>query len=1066
MTRRAETLSVMSQPTLQLPNETRHSLLAYRRLVRRIKIAETLLSATCGLFVAWLALFAVERFIDTSPLARFAVLLISTAGFSLLLPARLHRWVWQTRRLEQVAQLLKRRHPALGDQLLGVVELVHNGLPASTSLRLAQAAVEQVNQTVRGRDFSDAVPQPRHLRWALAAAVPTGIALLLFIAVPAAGWNTTLRWLLPWSGIDRYTFASVQPVPESLVVPHGEDVQFQLLLQQQSRWRPQQASAAVAGRQLAAPLNADQYNFSLPARTQMDTLQLRVGDWTGQIQLQVAERPELKSAAALVTLPAYLQYSRPVRMDIRGGAVSILTGSHATIEAEVTRNLTSASINGQPAAVRNSVLQSAQLPINAPESLELQWQDVLGLAARNAFKVQVNAVADRQPEVQLRALEPQAVVLDTDAVKFDLQSRDDFGLRQVGLEWRGVPDPVNNPEPQTGSRIVETGSPELLKAGGQTVFCAATEHVPAQTLELRAWAEDYLDGRGRIYSSPIVIHVMTAEQHAVWLMEQLRRWAGTADDVYEEEMRLHDVNRQIRQMAPEQFDQPTVRRQIEQQAAAEKANGQRLDAVVMQGEDLIRQAMRNREILAGHVETWAQGLQKLQDISQNRMPSVSRLLSQAAASRSSSQPQPKGNQVPQITDVESGFNPPADNAAAQQQPGNKPANSRLGLPSTVVQGGPQPPPGQTPPAADQPMDQSVHQQADLLAEFLKVREQLQMILDDLEDSTFVKRFKAASREQLAVAESLNRNLYDGFGVQQGKAAQPVDKANASAAARETAQSQKLRIIQDDLQAYADRRNEAKFVRILQEMEDQDAVTKVAAISDVIRSNRTGESISRAELWADTLDRWAEELVSPSKCGQCKPGKSASLPPEIILEVMRILEGEMDLREQTRAAQKAIDETERWKQATRQLSAAQQSLYERTSDVITDIEALPDGLEKFGREIALLEAVGNAMGDAWNLLQKPQTDGPTIAAETEAIELLLQTRRANPRSGGGGGGSSPGGGGSGSTDQAALEHFGPDADAAAVVQERGVQQTTGNTSEDIPTEYREGIDAFFNAIDGR
>ena len=92
--------------------------------------------------------------------------------------------------------------------------------------------------------------------------------------------------------------------------------------------------------------------------------------------------------------------------------------------------------------------------------------------------------------------------------------------------------------------------------------------------------------------------------------------------------------------------------------------------------------------------------------------------------------------------------------------------------------------------------------------------------------------------------------------------------------------------------------------------------------------------------------------------------------------------------------------------------------------------------------------------------------PDPSPETEAIELLLQTRRANPRSGGGGGGSSPGGGGSGSTDQAALEHFGPDADAAAVVQERGVQQTTGNTSEDIPTEYREGIDAFFNAIDGR
>jgi len=1057
----------MSQSQLQLPVDTRVSLLAYRRLVRRIKLAETLLSALCGVLVSWLVLFIAERFIDTSAVARTTTLVLGTLGLTLLLPARLHRWFWKTRQLAQVAQLLKRRHPAIGDQLLGVVELVQNGLPATTSLRLAQAAVDQVNQTVKGRDFADAVPQPRHRRWALLAAVPAGIALLLFAVVPAAGWNTTLRWLLPWSSVPRYTFATVQPVPQSLVLPHGEDVQFRLQLQPQSRWRPAQASAAVSGRRLAARLDSDQYSFSLPGRTQQDLLQLRVGDWTGQIQLAVAERPELKSATALVTLPAYLQYTHPVRVDIRGGAVSILKGSQATIQAEVSRDLSSASINGQPASVQKAVLQSAQRSVTAAESLELQWQDVLGLAARTAFKVQVNAVDDRQPDVQLRALEPQAVVLDTDAVKFDIQSRDDFGLRQVGIEWRGIADPVNNPEPQQGSRVVEPGAPEMLKSGGQTVFCAATEKVPAQTLELRAWAEDYLAGRGKVYSSPIVIHVMTAEQHAVWLMEQLRRWAGTADDVYEEEMRLHDVNRQIRQMSAEQFDQPAVRRQIEQQAAAEKANGQRLDAVVMQGEDLIRQAMRNREILAGHVETWAQGLQQLQDISQNRMPSVAKLLSQAAASRSGSAPQPKGNQTPTITDVESGFNNPDQKPAEQQQQqGSKPTSSKLGLPSTVVQGGPQPPPGQNQPQGEQPMDQSVHQQADLLAEFLKVREQLQMILDDLEDSTFVKRFKAASREQLAVADSLNRSLYDGFGVQSGKAAQPVDKANTSAAARETAQSQKLRIIQDDLQAYADRRNEAKFVRILKEMEDQEAVAKVAAIGDVIRSNRTGESISRAELWADTLDRWAEELVSPSKCGQCKPGNSASLPPEIILEVMRILEGEMDLREQTRAAQKTVDDTPRWTQSARELSAVQQSLYERVSDVITDIEALPGGGEKFGREIGLLEAVGHAMGDAWTQLQTPRTDGPVIAAETEAIELLLQTRRANPRSGGGGGGSSPGGGGSGSTDRAALEHFGPDADAAAVIQERGVRQTTGNTGEDIPAEFREGIDAFFNAIDGR
>ena len=59
---------------------------------------------------------------------------------------------------------------------------------------------------------------------------------------------------------------------------------------------------------------------------------------------------------------------------------------------------------------------------------------------------------------------------------------------------------------------------------------------------------------------------------------------------------------------------------------------------------------------------------------------------------------------------------------------------------------------------------SGQEQTDLLAEFEKVREDLQKIMDDLENSTFVKRFKAASREQLEVATAPNRTLFDGFGV--------------------------------------------------------------------------------------------------------------------------------------------------------------------------------------------------------------------------------------------------------------------------------------------------------------
>lgn len=153
----------------------------------------------------------------------------------------------------------------------------------------------------------------------------------------------------------------------------------------------------------------------------------------------------------------------------------------------------------------------------------------------------------------------------------------------MGLEWKGLQHPVQNPNPDSGDKLVKGGAPEQTRLTATATFCADTDNVRAQTLEFRSYVEDYKPERGRIYSPAYVLHVMTPEQHAVWMMSQLRRWASLADDAYEEEMRLHDANRQIRQMDSEQLNAPETRRSIEQQADAEKANGQRLTAVTDQG---------------------------------------------------------------------------------------------------------------------------------------------------------------------------------------------------------------------------------------------------------------------------------------------------------------------------------------------------------------------------------------------------------------------------------------------------------------------------------------------------
>lgn len=893
----------MSSQAIQLPDTTRKRLIEFQKQVRKIKLAEGILAGLFGLAVSYIAVFVIDRFVDTSAFVRVAILIAGALGFGLFFPLKCHRWIWRTRRMEQVATLLKHKFPALGDQLLGVVELSRGDSDLGTSETLARAAVDHVDIAVKDRNFDDAVPNPRHKRWAIIAGVPLALMLLALLIVPAAGANALQRWLMPWASVDRYTFAQVLELPQKIVVPHGEEFEFAATLSEQTKWAPSTGAVHFNDQQPVTTELADsKYQFTVPPQTDTGTLNIRIGDIRETLDVQVATRPELNSMTASIKLPDYLQYSKNLETDVRGGVVSVLKGSVGEFVADISRELQTATVQGKEASVSGSKIIPSAVPVKESETIEFQWKDELGLTAKDGFQLRIKAVDDVKPNVSFQQLDPQQVVLTTDVISFDVQADDDFGLQEIGLEWRGIEDSLRNPNPVTGAKLVSGGGPETTAYSGQATFCAMSDKVPAQSLEVRAYAVDYKPERGRCYSPTYILHVLTPEEHAIWITNQLRRWASLVDDVGEEEMRLHDENRAIRRMGTDELNTPKARRRIEQQAAAERANGQRLGAVTDHGEQLIKQAMRNKEMLVGHLETWADALEALKEIGENRMPSVADMLAAAAKAPGKGKPgkpgsgKPKsksgpmaGNNrgdmageskeskddpnaqeqpsVPKLTDVESGFmKSEKDEAEGDDEP-QQSGKGKFGLPTTVLNGGPKPEKqdGPPPPAQEQ-VDEAVEEQADLLADFAKIRDDLQKIMDDLENSTFVKRLKAASRRQLEVAEDLNRTLFKGFGVSAKKLDVRQELQTEKIAEQEEAQSRSVWLIQSDLEAYYDRRKTEKFLRILDEMQEMEVTTKLTKLGDRVRQNMTGEAIARSEFWGDTMDRWAEELVEPCPGG--------------------------------------------------------------------------------------------------------------------------------------------------------------------------------------------------------
>jgi hypothetical protein len=1073
---------------LELPQSLRDQLREFRGRVWSVKTIEAACAAAFGVAVAFLLMYGLDRIWDT-PRGPRGILFGVAAVACACIPLALYRWVWRHRRLEQLARLLARKHPRVGDQLLGVIELVHSESEQSRSRALCEAAINQVAEDARKRDLRDAVPNPRHLRWAAISSVGAAFAFGLAAFYPAAAANAWARLLAPWKAIPRYTFAAVEPMPDRIVVPHGEPFTIAPRLTDETVWHPAQGVARIGTQQpVAARLRDGRYEFAMPPQISPGRMRIDIGDAVRQVRLEPTLRPELTSVVADVTLPEYLGLPQPQRKDVRGGAISLVKGSRVRLAATANRELASATVDDRPAKPSGATVAGAPIPVDATRKVVFSWRDRLGLSGKEPFSVAINGRDDEPPTVACEDLPRQRVVLDSELLSFKVRAQDDFGICKVGLEWRGIDEGVVS-TPAEGEKVLAAGGNDKASLELAGTFSAKSLGIDPQPVNLRIFVEDYLPGRPRVYSPTYTLYVLDPEQHAIWLTEQLSKWHRQSLEVRDREMQLLETNKQLRDLPQEELDRPETRRRIENQAAAERANGRRLSGLVSSGEDLVQQAMRNPEFGVGHLEKWAEMLQVLKDISSNRMPSVADLLDQGArapvaTAKAASNRAPMAGQirssaagapakppegvktpnsaVPSVVDQESSQQPAGK--ASPKATAGAPKPPRLTLPVTTLSGSGKPN-DSPPPPAGQKLEEAVVKQQELLAEFEKVAEELNRILANLEGSTLVKRLKAASRLQYKLAGRIGGLVGQAF----GRAAVFIEdepaKVLGEIASAETKGSEDVSLIMDDMQSYFERRRYLKFKTVLDEMKEQDVVGGLRQIADDVKKE-SGLSIAQCEFWSDTLDRWAEDLVDPSNCGACPGSKSrSSLPPSIVLEVLQILEAEVNLREETRVAEQAkpaVTSQEHADQA-HALSETQEELRVRVEKVIGRIRELPDAETEFAYEIGLLGQVEVVMGEAVEILDRPETGRPAIGAETDAIELLLQSRRINPKRGGGGG-SNPGGGGGGQTQDSAMALLGGGVNEKEVREDHMISQATGDSGPTLPEEFRAGLDEYFNRLE--
>jgi hypothetical protein len=847
-----------------IPESLRLQLDDFRRHLWRVKTMEAVAAGLIGLLVSFLLVYGLDRIWQTPGWVRLGILVAGVSLFTVFAPYWLHRWVWRQRRETQLARLIAKRYPGLGDRLLGVIELQDQEGNADTlSPRLREAAMEAVAIEAGNRKLDEALPPQRHRRWALVVLCLAGISAAAFTLTPRAGFNALQRWLMPLSKTERYTFTRLENPPVYRAVAFGEAFEITLRLSEDSEQRPVKSSGRYGLQPgVDAALEKDSYRFIFPGQQDAGSIVFHVGDLRHEVRVEPVQRPAMEDAAAVVTFPAYLGIPEKTA-NLNTGVLSAVEGSKVRIRLTTTRALAAATFGPtrsqaieEPAGayvpldgaleISGAVASTPVIEVGAiPFEIPFAWTDKLGLAGESGYRLRVDALKDAAPTCYLQGIDRQKVMLPEETVDFEVLAEDDFGVKQTGIEWSGQFTRPTSEVPAKGELKLGDGTPEERRLNKSASFSPAAFGIAPQKITLRGYSEDHFPGRGRVYSEPVILYVLTRDEHAQMLKSKFDRTITEFEDLARREVELLDENQRLERLSGEELQKDPNTKRLESQEQAEAESERRMKDLTERMESLMKDAARNGDIQKETLKKMAESLKSMQELSQQDLPKVKEKLGDSQ--EQSNTPEKAQKDVAQ--------------AAEEQQ-------------------------------------KAVEKMQEAIAKANEANRQF-------EAGTFVNRLKKAAGEQNGIASSLIDAYERILGIKASKL-DPSDlrRLNESISQQGKTASD-VRWLQEDLGNYFARTKTDSFKQILDEMKASQIDSGLEEVRSVLSSNHSFIATEQSKKWADKLTEWAKKLEGEKEKGGPGGGGGSGQSPEdedfeFMLRVMKLVQQEQDLRAQTRA----------------------------------------------------------------------------------------------------------------------------------------------------------------------
>ncbi|MGC8830336.1 MAG: hypothetical protein ACP5TE_11225 [Verrucomicrobiia bacterium] len=1002
-----------------LPPEIRKQ---FDLLERRLWLVDTVIAVSgslAGLIAAFLILFISDRLWDTPNLLRAVITFGGIAVVVYFASFWVKHWILRRRDIRSMARIVQKHYQRLGDRLLGIVELAdEQKLYPNISKSLVRAAINQVANEAVKYDFTAAVALRKPKIYCLFSLILFIFALLPFLLIPEAGANTLTRLLLPLSSVQRFTFVNIEGLPDKLVVPHGEAFEIEFGIRRRQLTPPFGASCQFGDQPvIKGVVNNERVVFKIPGISQKGVLKVRVGDAKKLIAIEPAFRPQLREITARITYPGYLNYPNTT-ITIQGNRLGVINGGKVGIEGIFTREIKEVRCiddNSLFVNTNGNTVYIGSFEVTNDIKLSLNWVDKLGLSAKSPFTLEILSVKDAAPMVELPEFPRQMAVLEDELIPIKIFARDDYGVKQIGVKLECLLPQTDEAQAARLSYAVTNGGYQSRTLEGVYQFSPAIYQLPPGSLvNLRATAVDYYPQRAESESALHRIYVLSKEEHAKFIFEQFEKIRNAIEELARQQENLVGETRQTMSKPPDKLMESETTKQIGDQTSEQKEYQRQLERLSQETLKILKEAMRNSAIPENLLKDWANNVEEMQQIASEKM-------------------QPAANSL--------------DSARQSQNQSRR----------------------------SEKMQQAYEKENEALQALQDLQQKMAKHLDKLQVKGLALRFRKIAEIERNIGDTLKTNMPKIIGLRTNQLDRQMLRTILLLAESQESTSKESSKLQNEVERFYQRTDDEDYGAVAEEMKTTQVVEELLKVSDKIRENVAAQSLQNCYRWGDQFEQWAKRLE-----GQLQESESNSqngsqqqmneLDLEHLLALLRIRDEQESLIEWTSLLEKRKSDAVNYKRQTARLAYRQ-----------TDLR---DGLESlipqriFSRVRPRLQQASDAMADSELMLRKPDTGKEVVDTQTDALNLIDDALRRILNSGQSksrgantvaqmmnmsGQGTQAGGNVGGNPTRGSGKANGNEP-GAGQNPERATEKTSGSGTRVLPSEFREALQNYFNAID--